>query len=83
MWDKVKFLMLTWAYVIVAYLMITVMMPFFVDMADIAADSVDDSPHAATYVGGSEAADYAPWFVYLTPAVAGVVLTILKLKEKI
>ena len=83
MWDKIKFIGLIWGFAVVGMLMVTIMMPFFGDMADIAADAVDGSVNSATYVGGSEAADYSPWVVFFSIPAAAIVFTTLKLKNKV
>lgn len=70
--DKVKSIMWIVGAVALAYLIITPLMGFISTLSTDASAEVGTSPYIDTYVGAQEGVKYAPWILYLSPAVIGI-----------
>lgn len=79
--DKAKFVLFVVGAVILAYLIMTPLIPFISDVSSNAASNVTASNYSASYVGAVEAAQYAPLWIYFIPGVLGVGAIAWKLKK--
>lgn len=80
--DKLKSIGIVLAFVFVAYILLTVIMPIFTTGTDAAADAMEGSAYASDYAASVAGADYVPLVVYFMPAVAGILAVYRILREK-
>ena len=67
--------------VAVAYIFLTILMPFFTGITTDTAATVNASEYAGNYVAAIAAIIYMPLALYLVPGAIGVFIIVLKLKK--
>jgi len=79
--DNIKFYGGVVFCVAIAYLFLTILMPFFTGITADTAATINASPYAANYVAARAGVNYVPLALYLVPGAIGVFLIVLKLKK--
>ena len=80
--DKLKFIGIVIAGVLVAYLFLTILMPLYVSVTGDAVTDIQGSPNAASYGLAIAGTKYFPLFIYFVPAAVGITAIVYKLRFK-
>lgn len=64
----------------ILYVTLTLVMPTVADMANTANTSMAATSNMTDYPGVSEAMVFGPWFLYLSPAVIGLIAVFVILR---
>ena len=83
MGKKIGYLIMTWVFVSLAYVILAVSMPALTELSDLAAVTMAASSNMTNYPGTIEAVQSFPLYVWFIPGGVGFIATVVFMKTDI
>lgn len=79
--ENIKFTGFVIGAVLIAYILLTILMPLYETVTDDAVTEIQTSPNASRYALSVHGVNYFSLFIYFVPAALGIAAIIYKLKR--